>query len=412
LRPAIYAWAVGVGLGVRLVNPPPPQKQKKILNQPATSSSSGEELTALQATSVRLSLQALELPFFATAATWVDRPAPGLQVKGNFREGALDAVADTLEQLQSRVERELGCAVMVQLLRSEASPRDSSDEPRYELFISTPPKQSASMTGMMMSFISLAVTAASVAFLGASDASQAAGAVLQPGASLPLGALAGLIAVGQTSRFAVARSVGSTVTPPLLLPSPQLGVLAALSSNTPCPSRASAVALALAGPLAMAASSALVLAYGAIVGSGSFVDLHSTLQIVWALELLPPHCDALVWAGAHGLLMSGLALLPHSPDGQAVVQSIYGRSSADRIAEVFAYAYPILGLVSTWANGPGWSIMPFCWAWLLINFASSSPTLPKEEATEIPLAASVVAHMSLACALVCLCPWPLLALQQ
>ena len=31
-------------------------------------------------------LQKLELPFFATSATWVDRPFGGVRVRGNLRE--------------------------------------------------------------------------------------------------------------------------------------------------------------------------------------------------------------------------------------------------------------------------------------------------------------------------------------
>jgi len=223
---------------------------------------------------------------------------------------------------------------------------------------------------------------------------------------LPFGAVLAVLAAGQAARWAVAKAQGVTIQPPLVLPSPQVGVLGSFSISGPSPSRPAMLALALAGPAAMALASLALLAAGALAGPGGEVALNAPLSITWPLQQLPADCSPWTWAGAHGLLMASLALLPHSPDGQAVLQSLHGRRAAGNLAENATYLYPLVALVCTAVVGPGWSILPFWWAWLLINFTPSAPPLPREEVTEVPVAARAAAYLALASSWIYLYPWP------
>lgn len=406
LRPAAYALAVSAGVTARLWTEPP--KAASVSDAQAAEVSE-ERLSIKHVAAAKGSLRRIELPFFATRAELQVRPESGIVMGGNFRAGALENLPNTVAVLEATISEELGFPVAVKLLRAEVEGpvASASTDLSYEVFVMVPKVQTLDETSIAISLLSLAVCLACAAFLGSSDMSQAAGAILMPGSGLPLAPLGGLLAVGQLARFLAARNLGAIWKPPVFLPSPQCGVLGGLSPETAAPSRTSALAVALSGPLAMFAASAALIAFGTMVGSGNFIDLHSPLNAAWPLALLPTHCDALVWAGVQGFWMGSMALLPHSPDGRVAVQSLLGRGAAFKIAEVFSYAYPVLSLLSAYQNGAFWSFMPFWWAWLMINFASNDPPSPKEEVTEVPIGASVVAYMSLIFAFLFVYPWPL-----
>mmetsp|Transcript_8767 Transcript_8767/g.22581 ORF Transcript_8767/g.22581 Transcript_8767/m.22581 type:complete len:163 (+) Transcript_8767:1-489(+) len=158
----------------------------------------------------------------------------------------------------------------------------------------------------------------------------------------------------------------------------------------------------------MVAASMLLWAYGSFVGSGATVALLQPITVAWPLAMLPAECDAMVWAGAHGLVMSSLALLPHSPSGQAVLQSLVGQQSASRASQVSSYAYCLLGLAAMAFYGAGWVQLPFWWSLIMINFGPTElPPPPLEEKSEVPLAATVLGYVSLASAILYIYPWPL-----
>jgi len=365
-------------------------------------------------------LRQLELPFFATSSTWVNRPARGLVLRGRFRpslqDRLLEAEAETRSNLEAHLGRELGRVVRVHLLR-DSSQEEEQGTSCYELFVTEQPSAASGEGALMYFLMSLAVVLAFCSQLGSPFLAKVAGpgaAPLAPGSELPLGLLFGLLALGEATKAAVSRSFGGSWTPPVLLPSPQLGLMGAFPCGKEAPhgSRTAALLAALAGPLAMAAGSVLLLAYSALFGPAADITLETPLGIAWPLALLPQHCSAAFWAGVHGLLMAGLLLLPHSPAGQAAWQSIVGRKAADKASDFAAYFYPLLGIICSTSTGPGWFVLPLWWAILIVNVASPETQPPLEEVSEVPAALRNTAGAVLCSAAIALVPLPLFDLLQ
>jgi len=412
LRPAAYFMAVGLGLVVGLQHRAGAAKAA-LFEIAAKGCGEAKDvqatsLSAKQGASAVRALQHLELPFFATSASWVDRPTSGLQVRGNVRPGALKSWSqEAVGLVRASLEAELGQKVVVHLLRADDRGM-STGEMTYELLVTDVPSVTPDIRSYAISLVSLVVAGSCSVLLGSSSALQAAGSVVAPGSALPFGALAALLGVSEAARRGVAQQLGVETTLPTFLPSPQLGLLGIFSTaQTPCPSRASALALALAAPLALALSSGLLLIYGLLVGSGSEVVLQSSSHLAWPLAMLPPHCDALAFAGVQGLLMASLSLLPSSPAGQVVWQSLHGAAATVRISDAVSFLYPIAGLVSMYYNGSSWMILPFWWAFLLINASPMPAPPPTEEVSDVPTFIGLSAYCALAAAGLCLIPWPM-----
>mmetsp|Transcript_2552 Transcript_2552/g.5155 ORF Transcript_2552/g.5155 Transcript_2552/m.5155 type:complete len:516 (-) Transcript_2552:47-1594(-) len=415
LRPPAYLWAMGIGLAARLW-----RLSVVDVNQPA-----GSELEAtssvegLKKEDVNTALQALkkiELPFYATSAKWQDLPAPGIAIQGNFLRGSLEDSQATMATVRRELKEALGPTVFVHLLRSEedrSSPKPKAGEEKYELLVSRVLRDD-DLWALPLAGGSLALAAYATTALGTAAWANALGPVLQKDAALPLATLCGLLAVGELASRAAARASGVRLAAPFVVPSPQLGVLGVLSSPlTPAPSRAAGLVNALAGPLAMAAVSVLLLVAGLGGSGGDLVALHPPLTVAWPLALLPSECDPMLWAGAHGLLMASLALLPHSPNGTAALQCLVGRRAAEEASKLSGYVYPLLGLLALACYGPagfGWMQLPFWWSLVLINFGPLQFPPALEEKSEVPMALSAVAYLSIALSCLCVYPWPVVDL--
>jgi len=197
------------------------------------------------------------------------------------------------------------------------------------------------------------------------------------------------------------------------LPSPQIGVLGVFSGvQTPCPSRAAALMVALAAPLSMAAGSLLCLALAAAMplNSGEWQALHTLPQVTlpaWPLALLGSTVHPLAWAGAHGLVMASLALLPHSPDGHTLWSCLHGRSFAKRIGNITLFAFPIIAVLSLSTDSASLNTLPVMWSFFLINFSAPEEEMPAlEEVSEVPIAVRLLGYFVLATAAMCASPVP------
>jgi hypothetical protein len=150
--------------------------------------------------------------------------------------------------------------------------------------------------------------------------------------------------------------------------------------------------VALAAPVAMAAGSLLCLAAAATstFSGDEWQALHKLPQMhmpLWPLELLGSSFHPLAWAGAHGLIMSCLALLPHSPDGQAVWSCLHGRSFTKRLSNITLFAYPMIAILFMSAQNTDLQMLPLLWTFFLINFSPPQTDRPPlEELSEVPLA--------------------------
>jgi len=318
--------------------------------------------------------------------------------------------------LETQLSTELDRSLVVHLVQVEEK-RATSEQQMFELLVTDVPKETVSGTSVMFSAFSLLLTFACATNLTSSVTVQRFGAVLAPGLQMPVVPLFGLLAVAELARFVAARSVGVQTRPPIFLPSPQIGTLGALSGiQTPCPSRAAALMVALAAPLTMAAGSLLCLAAATAtpLTSDGWQALHKLPQThipVWPLELLGSSFHPLAWAGAHGLVMACLALLPHSPDGQAVWSCLHGRSFAKRLGDITLYAYPLIGILFMSAQNTDLIIIPLMWTFFLINFLTPQKVMPPlEELSEVPLAGRLFSYMALAIAAMGACPVPLSSL--
>jgi len=354
-------------------------------------------------------LQRLELPFFATSAEKVVDPVFGFKVTGNIRTGAAERAGETVAVVRRCLEAELGRPLVVHLLRREGEAAEASFDVMVTARRAVTTERSATSVVLLVGSLLLVVFLNSA--LGSSTPLQSLGAVVEPGKALPITTLCGLLGVGEVARSAAARCFGVRQGLPIFLPSPQVGVIGTASSaQSALPCRSSALAAALAGPATVALLSMLLAIYGMSAGSGAEVILHSPLEVAWPLALLPSRCDAFVWAGAQGVLMASLALLPHSPDGMVAWRSLHGRKFARQLMDATSYLYPGLAVICAGMYGEGWQVLPFWWAFLMVNASSTRPTPPLEEATEVPLAFRASAYLLLVLASLCALPLPLFSL--
>jgi len=313
--------------------------------------------------------------------------------------------------LETQLSTELDRSLVVHLVQVEEK-RATSGQRMFDLLVTDVQKETDPNTSVMLSALSLLLTCAC-----ATNLTSRFGAVIAAGLQMPVVPLFALLAVAELARFVAAKSVGVQTRPPLFLPSPQIGALGAFSGvQTPCPSRAAALMVALAAPLAMAVGSLLCLAAAASTPftSDEWQALHKLQQVhmpVWPLELLGSSFHPLAWAGAHGLVMACLALLPHSPDGQVVWSCLHGRSFAKRLGDITLYAYPVVGVLFMSAENIDLVTLPLTWTFFLINFSPPEKvTPPLEELSEVPLAGRLVGYLALAIAAVGALPVPLSSL--
>jgi len=368
------------------------------------------ELAAADAPAAVRALRRLELPFFATSAERVERPLWGLRVRGNLRP--FNAPAWGAEQqaaVRDALEKELGRSLEVHLLRADDAQED--DEQRFELLVVAQglSEEQPSTAALAVSACTLVCALAFAQGLGASELLRAVGGPVALGSSLPVAVLVGLLAFGEATRHAVAWKQGVQLSLPVVCPSPQLGLLGTFSTAATSPaSRASALALSLAAPVALAMASALLLLCGPVAGPGGpEVALLPGANVAWPLEALAPGCGALAWAGTQGLLAAAYMLLPHSPDGQQAWACLLGQRRAKQLSEVSAYVHPALGILAAWTCGEGWLSLPLWWAFLTVNLAPGSRRPPQEELSEVPPAARPVALAALLAAIACAAPVPL-----
>merc|ERR1712232_948578 len=318
------------------------------------------------------------------------------------------------------VAQEVGVNVSAHLLEtSEAAAASDGNTVAYELLLRDVDKQSSDiLSDVVLPLASLAVVVACTLFLGSSDMLAKLGSVVGAGSAAPLGLLVGLLFISEVSRAAVASSCGARLTPPFFVPSPQFGLLGTLrGTEKPLPSREASVLVGLSAPLAMAFSSLLLLLWGALVSpdaagadissnAGGLIELAK--RSTWLFAALPStHCDAFTFAGLQGLLISGLALMPQSPDGHLVWRSLHGRDMANKAAELVTYLWLILGLASDALYGSYWAALPIVWYVVLTNVSPRHSSPPMEELSPVKPALTQVATVAAGLALIITAPLPL-----
>ncbi|CAE8599157.1 unnamed protein product, partial [Polarella glacialis] len=337
-------------------------------------------------------------------------------ISGNFRPGALQSWAETEVILRERLVQDMQRPGALHLLRREEDGADKLPEnQQFELLVAeqtTAAEKEMSAENLMMFALTLAVAVFCTSLLGSYSPLQQMGAIVEPGTSLPVALLVGLVLTSELAKSAAAKLNGIALGPRSFLPSPQLGMLGVFAVPTePVATRSAALAVALAGPLALAACSVLSLFAGHVMPDsfGAEVQLHPALlaSTAWPLASLPSHCSAATWAGAQGLLMASLALLPQSPDGKVAWSCLAGRSKGSKLGDACAYIYPTFGLAAMWCFGPGFMAIPMTWSLLLVNASPREPPPALEEATEVPAAARLASGLVLAMASVAALPLPL-----
>lgn len=379
-------------------------------------SSIGQEERKLEkeakASNARRALQRIELPFYATGAEWSEYPHTGIIVSGNLRQGALENWDHSKAKVQACLEESLGQTVVVHLLQRD-NIKDLNRIQQFELLLTDEKVTTPVGDALIFSAASLVAAVACTQALGSSSAFQSLGSVVPLGGLAPLMPLLCLVTVSEIARSAVAHLNGVLLGPRIFLPSPQFGLLGALSApETPCSSRSTTLAMALAGPLALAAASAGLLLFGDMIApadpDATFgLNLSALSAACWPMALLPSHCSSMTFASAQGLLMASLALLPQSPDGKVAWGCLLGRDGAKQLSEASSYMYPILALISMTLFGPGYMALPFTWALLLVNATPSAPPPPLEEASEPSPAVSALSAMVLLTSAVAVLPLPL-----
>lgn len=414
LRPVTYVVAWGICFCAFMQHPHrihwkvrKPTKKPRDLIRVSPIEEAGQE----NAKKVLKALQHLELPFFATGSTWSEIPVQGIKVTGNLREGALDNCQAVLQLLEKRVHAVMDRPFHLHLLKTDAKAAGRSQE--FELLVRDVPNVRDVVPQNLFYFsASLAIAAFVAANLGTSNFLQAAGSVIAEGHSLPLAPLAAILAAGEVCRSVVARSHGVTLSPRMVVPSPQVGVLGIFSTPlTPPKSKQESLELSVASPLGMTAASFLLILAGMCNVGGEPMELHSGFDVAFLLSQLPNTCNSLVWAGAQGLLMASLALLPNSPDGRGVYSVLLGRPLAKKISDVTNYAYPLVAmLASTVGVGYGWTTLPLWWAFMLFNLAPPETTPALEEASEPRVTTRIVATLLVAGSVICAFPGPLFEL--
>lgn len=378
-------------------------------------SSVGKEERKLEkeakATNARRALQRIELPFYATGAEWSDYPHTGIVVSGNLRQGALENWDQSKAKIQSCLEESLGQTVVVHLLQRD-NIKDLNRIQQFELLVTDEKVLTPAGDALIFAAASLVAAVACTQALGSSSAFQSLGSVVPLGGLAPLMPLLSLVTMSEVARSAVAHLNGVLLGPRIFLPSPQFGLLGAFSApETPCTSRSTALATALAGPVALAAASAGLVLFGDMIApdpnSAFGLNLSALSAACWPMAFLPSHCSSLTFAGAQGLLMASLALLPQSPDGKVAWGCLLGRSGAKQLSEASSYIYPILALISMMFFGPGYMALPFTWALLLVNATPSAPPPPLEEASEPSPTVSALSALVLLTSAVVALPLPL-----
>lgn len=205
------------------------------------------------------------------------------------------------------------------------------------------------------------------------------------------------------------------VSPPFVIPSLGIGTLGGLTRyEMPLPDRNALLDVAIAGPMAGAALSlVLVLVglfqsvhpsatsiglptsffqYSVLVGSLARAMLGSQFQAE-AIAI-----DPLVAIGWVGLFISALGLLPAGQlDGGRIVQAVYGRKMARRAT--FA-TLALLGIASL-AN-----ILALYWALVIVTVVRSAERPPRNEITEVATPRDIYALLALLFAVLVLLPVP------
>eukprot|EP00933_Yihiella_yeosuensis_P045771 TRINITY_DN41195_c0_g1_i1.p1 TRINITY_DN41195_c0_g1~~TRINITY_DN41195_c0_g1_i1.p1 ORF type:complete len:561 (-),score=94.44 TRINITY_DN41195_c0_g1_i1:21-1703(-) len=371
-----------------------------------------KEANDAKAATIRRALSRLELPFFATSSKYVDRQMTGVLVSGNFRPGTLDCWMKTESALREHLERELDQPIVIHLLRRSDEEDQLSVNQRFELLVADPVIDEGVSEMEAMGLVTTLVAALwCTTGLGSVNQLQQLGAVVQPGSSLPTVFLFGLVLFAEFARSVVAKSEGVELGPRTFLPSAQVGLLGSFAApKTPASSRSSALKVAVSWPVAMTICSLMLLLVSSTVPSlGGDMDLRGNVvsSSAWPLALLSTRCSAGVWAGAQGLLMAALALLPHSPDGRSAWKCLLGRKKGDTLGDACAYIYPIIGLIAMWGYGPGFMALPMTWALLLVNVYPRSSPPPLEEASDVPEVGRIAAQVFLVAAAVAALPLPL-----
>mmetsp|Transcript_107368 Transcript_107368/g.213147 ORF Transcript_107368/g.213147 Transcript_107368/m.213147 type:complete len:530 (-) Transcript_107368:239-1828(-) len=433
LRPLALTWAILLGLGVRFYQPAPilskedqrrlkqqqqqqQQRQARLRQGSEQALALGGQLAEADAQDAVRALQRLELPFFATSGKSVDRPVSGIEIRGNPRGNALQNWKAARSVLEAQLSTALNCSVVVHLVQVEEE-RATMGQKMFDLFVTQAPKETVSSGSVMLSASSLLLSIACVMNFPSSTMLHQLGAVIAPDSQMPVGVLFCLLAVGELARYVSARNVGVHTKPPIFLPSPQIGVLGTLSGvQTPCPSRAAALMVALAAPLSITAGSLICLALAAAMplSTDEWQALHTLPQVTmpaWPLALFGSTLHPLKWAGVHGLVMASLALLPHSPDGHIVWSCLHGRSFAKRLGNITLLAFPIIGVLFSSADTASLTTLPLMWTFFLINFSThEQEMLALEEVSEVPLAGRLLGYSVLAAAAMGAWPVPLSSL--
>jgi len=422
LRPLAYAVAVGLAGQARFkIFFFPEEATARIVDDPSTV----KRMKESDRSTIMQCLQSLESPFFATSATWEGEEGfgiKGFRIKGNLRRNNLQV--EDIEKVRCQLAQELESRhIDVHIVRSKSweagdielwQARRDGIEADFEMlvrdeFIVT---TSGAATSSIIPVALGAATVAATSSLGSSTMFEKVGAAVAPGSHAPLGMLLGLVLIGEAARWLAARQTGVILDSlPALLPSPQLGIIGSVRGNRePFPNRTAALAVSLAAPVAMGICS-LLLVIGSLNGMQSgAVDLsQANVRAAWTLGLLPDHCDAAMYAGAQGLFMAGLALLPQSPDGKVAWTMLHGKGKADRLAEAAGYIWPLLGLASVSIAGPSWSMLAFWWTFILINIERpvDRERPPVEEVSPIPPQLRLAGHWIVGVAVLVAIPFPL-----
>eukprot|EP00930_Biecheleria_cincta_P072601 TRINITY_DN59978_c0_g1_i1.p1 TRINITY_DN59978_c0_g1~~TRINITY_DN59978_c0_g1_i1.p1 ORF type:complete len:528 (+),score=81.41 TRINITY_DN59978_c0_g1_i1:85-1668(+) len=394
-----------LSLGARQFNPP------DVAGDASIGTEEGKLEKEAKAAKARRALQRIELPFYATGASWSDYPHTGIVVSGNLRQGALDNWDESKAKLQACLEESLGQSVVIHLLQRD-NIKELARIQQFELLVTDEKIITPAGDALMFAAASLVAAVACTEALGSSTAFQSLGSVVPLGGVAPLTPLLCLVMMSEVARSAVAHLNGAVLGPRIFLPSPQFGLLGAFAApETACSARSTAIAVALAGPLALAVASAGLFIFGDTIAAdpNSIFSLnHSALSAAcWPMAFLPSHCSSITFAGAQGLLMASLALLPQSPDGKVAWGCLLGRDAAKQLAEAASYTYPILALISMAFFGPGYMALPFTWALLLVNATPSTPPPPLEEASEPSPTTSALTALVLLASAVAVLPLPL-----
>eukprot|EP00929_Paragymnodinium_shiwhaense_P083621 TRINITY_DN44616_c0_g1_i4.p1 TRINITY_DN44616_c0_g1~~TRINITY_DN44616_c0_g1_i4.p1 ORF type:complete len:448 (+),score=83.69 TRINITY_DN44616_c0_g1_i4:106-1449(+) len=314
LRPIAYMTAVSLGLVgslQRSLDKEPAQETRVVVPD------SGRRLGADDEKAVLRALQDLQLPFFATSATWEGPPTFGMHVKGSIRTARdssepLRWDAQDSERIANRVTGALDTNVTAHLLRIKPQKEGEASAVDFEILLRDADTSSSSFLGdVAYPSVSLLVAVACASALGSNQLLATAGSVVAPGSAAPLALLLGLLFFGEATRAAVASKYNASLAPPFFVPSPQLGMLGVFRGPAkPLPSREASLAVALSAPLAIGVMSLVLILVGNLLmglsqlsgaaSGGGSVDLAA--RSTWLFAALPgAHCDPLIYVGSRRL---------------------------------------------------------------------------------------------------------------